>query len=128
MTYAADSGRRLGNGAASIEVNDGAVYIPVLAVEFEGGTSTYGPLDTGSNATFCTEETARIAGINRRRITYSLDTLNQQAEKKHSWMVDLQLKRENGGVIQLSNVYLVQSIPLQTAVVDWSHLKQYHHL
>ena len=118
----------LGNAAAGTEINKSAVYMPVLDVRFEGGTSTYALLDTGSNATFCTEEIALMAGMNRRRVTYSLDTINHQAEKKYSWIVDLCIKGEDGTLIQVSNVYVVRTIPLQTAAMDLPRLKRYQHL
>ena len=118
----------LGNAAAGTEIKIRAVYLPVLDVKFKGGTSTYALLDTGSNATCCTEEISLMAGLNRRRVTYSLDTINRQAEKKCSWIVDLCIKGEDGLLIQVSNVYVVQTIPLQTAAMDLPCLKQYQHL
>ena len=38
------------------------------------------------------------------------------------------MKGDDDGLIKLSNVYVVESIPLQTAVIDRSYLKRYQHL
>ena len=105
---------------------DHAVYMPVVGVKVNNSYETCALLDTGSSHTFCTKALIQSLKLQTAPVTFSLSTLNRSGDVSSS-LVNLTVSSLNGAEhLSLSNVYVIDDIPVQTAFpdsVDLPHLK-----
>ena len=105
---------------------DSNVYMPVVAVNVNGVCQACSLLDTASSSSFCTRQLLDALNLKGTPITYSLNTLGNSQEVQSN-VVNLTLTSLDGQEnLQISNVYVVDSIPFESACPEpgaYSHLR-----
>ena len=94
------------------------VYMPVVPVIVNDSYHTYALLDTASSGSFCVEKLKDKLKLDCNEVCFNLSTLSQTEEKKRSSCVNLKLSSDSGDALFMSNVFVVDSIPVETPFVD----------
>ena len=110
---------------SAAKCSDG-VCVPIVPVVVNQRVSTTALLDTGSTSSFCTRRLVDKLGLVGDSSSYSLSTLSAFNEPKTAEIVKFVLESPDGcESIRLSNVYVVDRIPVQMPRVE---VNKYSHL
>ena len=127
--YSKELGEDFASGVSLINANvatGSSVHLPVVGITVNDKIDTCALLDTASSQSFCTRSIVDQLGINETPVTYSLNTLSNSSEIQSS-SVDMTIKSLDGTAsLCLSNVYIVDKIPIKTSCADvkgYSHCK-----
>ena len=102
------------------------IVVPIVPVIAEDGPEVSALLDTGSNSSFCSRILAEQLGLRGIPVKYSLNTMSRSQEEKSSTLVNFKVKsKDSTSSIMLTNVYVVDSIPVQSSGIDAT---RYQHL
>jgi len=121
------SGDRKGNhvSANNISVN-AEIHMPIVEVKVNDSFNVCALLDTASSSSFCSRSLAENLGVESKSVKYFLNTLGK-SEERWSDVVDFKISSKDGSeVLNLSHVYVVDSIPVRSAPVNcesYDHLK-----
>ena len=103
------------------------VRVSVVKVIANGSFVTHALLDSGSTTSFCTQRLVDRLRIEGSEVNYTLSILNLSQQSRRSKLIDVELTSADGsGMIKLSNVYVVDQIPVMKPKVStrvYSHLK-----
>ena len=101
----------------------GQSHIPLVRVEI-GKHRTYAVIDTASDATFCTADLVRKLGLRSKQSSLRLSTLHG-TEVSESQVVNFTLRSLDGlETLSLSNVIVVDRIPINVASFRDDHFPQ----
>ena len=111
----------------SVNHGETHIYLPIIPVKVNGNKDTrLALLDTASNTTFCTRKLLRDLNIKGCKIEYRLNTLDQPDMPRQTEVVKMTLFSEDGkDCLSLSNVFVVDNIPIKSKKVD---ISSYPHL
>ena len=102
------------------------IVVPTVPVNVNDRTEVSVLLDTASNSTFCSKWLADSLGLEGSKVDYVLNTMSREGEQRSAKVVTLNLKSLDGeSSLKLSNVYVVDNIPVNSAEIDYS---RYQHL
>ncbi|XP_062566787.1 uncharacterized protein LOC134229094 [Saccostrea cucullata] len=113
--------------------------LPVIPVRLKSRNSdkfitTYAFLDSGSTATFCTEEIARSLHLEGKKTVLNLTTMGQQRTENCSILSGLEVSDLNGDhTIDLPPIYTQPDLPISKKDIGtsedlhrWPHLRDVH--
>ena len=103
---------------------DKATFMPIVRVNV-GGYQVNALLDTGSSNSFCTRKLADRLGCSGKVTEVQLNTLNK-CQTQESELIDLSVLSDTGECLMMSDVYVIDHIPVKTAqitVSDFTHLQ-----
>ena len=108
--------------ANDIDDSNDYVIVPVVPVVANDRCKILALLDTASNTSFCTRALANKLGLQGMKVDYVLNTMSKTQESKSSCMVNFKLKSVDGkDSLHLSNVYIVDQIPVRLPNIDVSN-------
>lgn len=93
--------------------------MPVVEVMVDETHRVFALLDTGSSTSFCSQRLVRSLGISGRQGSMRLKTMNKCSMKDYE-VVSLTLSSSDGESLSMSEVYVVDQIPVQCAPLDIS--------
>ena len=103
------------------------VIVPTVPVVVNSIKEVSALLDTASNSSFCSKWLADSLGLKGETVSYVLNTMSQAGERKSAKVVALNLTSRDGKAsLKLSNVYVVDNIPVSSPKIDYGrypHLK-----
>ena len=101
------------------------VHMPIVQITVNDSQKVYALLDAASSNSFCSWKLVRDLGISGKNVEYKLNTL-QGSHDRISEYVSLSIQGENNEILDMSQVYVVDCIPVCNSVVDvhkYPHLK-----
>jgi hypothetical protein len=105
---------------------DSKFLVPVVPVIAGDKFETHAFLDNGSTTTFCTQHLVDVLQLQGHSISYNLSTISRSQESVTSKVVNFKLTSIDGrDSLMLTNVYVVQDIPVSVSPVD---INAYPHL
>ena len=105
------------------------VMVPIVPVVVNGECIVNAILDTASNTSFCTQMLADRLRVKGNKVTYLLNTMSRTQECKSSTVVNLDLMSQDGtNCLGLSDVYVVDRIPIRVPKIDVSLYPHLHGL
>jgi hypothetical protein len=105
------------------------VMVPIVPVVVNEKFTVHAILDTASNTSFCTQALVDQLQVKGSKVTYLLNTMSRTQESKSSTVVNLDLKSQDGvNCLSLSDVYVVNAIPVHVPEIDVSLYPHLHGL
>lgn len=103
---------------------DADVFVPIVSVVVNDQCKKFALLDNASNTTFCTRDLVKELNLRGSSVNFALSTLSASCETKQTQMVDITVMSEDRSeCLKLSNVYVVDKIPVVNSVFDVSSYK-----
>ena len=102
-----------------------AAYMPIIQVIINGSDMVYALLDSGSSNSFCSQRLVKRLGIQGQPLNLTVNTLCDTTHKETE-SINLSVSSLDGQNLELSGVYVIGDIPVQSASIDvsvYDHLK-----
>lgn len=121
--------------SSTVHMGAGKQALPIVPVRVKSKFSdkyleTYAFLDSGSNATFCLEDIARLLKLEGRKMNLNLTTMGQQHTQTSHVISGLEISDINGvNVLELPPVYTQPTLPAsRTDVISPEDIENYPYL
>ena len=108
-----------------VNANSREVCLPVVSVKVNNKADVLALLDTASTSTFCTRDLIENLKVKGSVVKYVLSTLSEVNDAKCSMVVNLSVMSQDGSFLNLSNVFVLDNIPVNQYEVNVS---EYDHL
>ena len=110
---------------ANVHANSHSVHMPVVEVVVNGTYRTYALLDTASSSSFATQDLVSKAQLKGSKIECDLNTLGQSQKISTSVVKFRVTSTQTSDELQLDNVLVTSSIPVQSSEVNTSTYPQF---